>query len=77
LQKKIGVSVDAVRSKAVLLKIKKSDRYWDKPWENMILKNWNVMSPEELMAELKINSRSKKTKWAIINKYRELKGLRK
>lgn len=74
---KIGVTVDAVRSKAVLLKIKKSDRYWDKPWEDLILKNWDVMSPEELITELKNKFKVEKTKWAIINKYRELTGKRK
>lgn len=68
---KVGKSVRAVRSQAVRLRLKKSTRYWDKPEEDYVLENWPVLSAEEIAADLG------KTKWAIINKYRELKGLRK
>lgn len=66
----LGITVSAVRNGAVRFKVKKKDRYWDKPEEDFILKNWEVMSAMELAEKLG------KTKWAVINKYRELKGLR-
>lgn len=68
--KKVGKSVRAVRSQAVRLRLKKSTRYWDKPQEDWLLKNWDVLSVKELGEKLG------KTKWAIINKYRELTGKR-
>lgn len=68
--KKIGKSVRAIRSKAQYLKLKKETRYWILKDEKFVLKNWAVLSPEEIGEKLG------KTKWAIINKYRELKGLR-
>ena len=68
---KIGKSISAIRAKATLLKIKKAKRYWDKATsEKFLLKNWDILSPEEIGEKLG------KTKWAVINKYRELKGLR-
>lgn len=67
---KIGKSVAAVRSMAVRLRLKKSTRFWDKPEEDWLLKNWDHLSVQELCEKLS------KTKWAVINKYRELKGLR-
>lgn len=67
---KIGKTIRAVRSKAMVLKLKKEARYWALKDEKFLLKNWAVLSPEELAEKLS------KTKWAVINKYRELKGLR-
>ena len=63
-------SEKAVRSKAQALKLKKSERYWDKPQEDFVLKNYAVMSAKEIGVKLK------KTKWAVINKFRELTGKR-
>lgn len=68
--KQMGVSVSALRNAAQRFKVKKSDRYWDKPDHDFLLKNWPVMSAEEIGKELK------KTRWAVINKYRELTGKR-
>jgi hypothetical protein len=66
----VGKSVRAIRAKAQVLKVKKSTRYWDKPDEDYLIKNWPVMSAVEIGQKLA------KTKWAIINKYRELTGKR-
>lgn len=73
---KIGETVDAVRRGAQYYKVKKSGRYWDKPWEDFIVKNWAVMTVDELAIDLKSKFKVDKTKWAIINKYRELTGKR-
>lgn len=66
----LGTTVRAVRSKVMVLKIKKKDRYWDRSDEDYLKKNWDYMSAVELAEKLG------KTKWAVINKYRELSGLR-
>ena len=70
IAQKLGKSVRSVRSKAQRMKLKKSNRYWDTPEEEYLLKNWQAMSAEELAEKLN------KTKWGIINKYRELTGKR-
>lgn len=72
----MGITESALRNAAVRFRVKKSSRYWDKPWEDFILKNWEVMTVIELSDELKRKFKIEKTKWAVINKYRELKGLR-
>ncbi len=66
----LNKSVRAIRNKAFILRLKKSDRYWGKPEQDFVLKNYMVMSAEEIGEKLK------KTKWAVINKYRELTGKR-
>jgi hypothetical protein len=66
----LKTSVTSVRNAAMKYKVKKANRYWDKPEEDFLLKNWQVMSAVELAEKLH------KTKWAVINKYRELTGLR-
>jgi hypothetical protein len=67
----LKTTVSAVRSAAFIFRLKKKDRNWDKPEETFLLKNWEVMSAVELADHLG------KTRWAIINKYRELTGKRK
>lgn len=71
-----GTTVFSIRAKAVSLGLKKSDRYWDIPEEDFIRKNWDAMSPDELAAGLKEKFQVERTKWAVINKYRELTGKR-
>lgn len=66
----LGTTVRAVRSKAFILRLKKSERYWNYGQEQFLLKNWQSMSAVEIGNELK------KTRWAVINKYRELTGKR-
>ncbi len=63
----------AIRNAAMRFKIKKSNRYWDKPEVDYVLKNWPVMSAVEIAAGLKEKFGIEKTRWAVINKYRELK----
>lgn len=70
--KKLGVTESALRNAAIRYKVKKSDRYWDKPWENYLLKNWKVMTALEIANGLKSKFKVEKTRWAVINKYREL-----
>jgi hypothetical protein len=72
----LGVTVSALRNAAIRFKVSKSNRYWDKPEEDYLLKNWPVMSPDEIADGLKKKFGITKTKWAVINKYRELSGLR-
>lgn len=71
---KLNTTVSAVRYAAMKFKVKKSNRYWDKPETDYLLKNWPVMSAEEIAAGLKEKFKIEKTRWAVINKYRELKG---
>lgn len=71
-----GKSVSAVRNMAGKLRLKKSTRYWDKPWEKFVIKNYPVMNDVEIAHGLLKKFGAAKTKWAIINKYRELMGLR-
>lgn len=73
---KLGITVSALRNASIRFKVKKSTRYWDKPWEDLVIKQWPAMSPEEIAAELLKKFKVVKTKWSVINKYRELAGLR-
>lgn len=66
----LDTTVSAVRNAAVVFKVKKKNRYWDKPEEDFLLKSWAVMSAVEIAEKLG------KTRWAVINKYRELMNLR-
>jgi len=72
----LGVTERAVRSAAIRFKVKKSGRYWDKPEEDYVLKNWDQMSADEIAEGIKAKFKVEKTRWAVINKYRELKGFR-
>lgn len=74
--KKMGITVSAVRNAAIKYKVKKATRYWDRPWEILVVKNWQTHTPEEIMELLLRKFKVAKTKWAIINKYRELSGKR-
>lgn len=62
----IEKSISAIRNRAAILKIKKSDRYWDAPDEDFVMKNWDVLSVEEIAKKVQ------KTKWAVYAKRREL-----
>lgn len=66
IAEQLDVTVGAVRAKAVQLKLKKADHYWDKSEEQYILKNWGVLSAQEIADKLK------RTKWSVYAKYREL-----
>ena len=72
----LNITVSALRNAAIRFKVKKSNRYWDKAEEKFITDNWEVLSPIEIADALKKKFMLVKTKWAVINKYRELKGLR-
>lgn len=60
----LGTTVSAIRNKAVILRLKKDGRYWDKPEEDFVKKT--SLSIEEIAKKLK------KTKWAVYGKRREL-----
>ena len=77
IAKKLKKTIAAIRAKAVALKLKKSNRYWHTAWEKWVLKNYSSLAPDEMIAGLQKKFGIEKTKWAVINKYRELKGLRK
>ncbi|HTE32721.1 MAG TPA: hypothetical protein VK666_20210 [Chryseolinea sp.] len=72
----LSTTVSALRNAATYYKVKKANRYWDKPETDFILKNWDALSPDEIADGLEKKFKIKKTKWAVINKYRELMGLR-
>lgn len=76
IAEKLGKSVGAIRSQAGRLNLKKSTRYWDKPEEDYVLANWLEMTADEIAEGLKQKFGIDKTRWAVINKYRELAGLR-
>jgi hypothetical protein len=68
--KNLKTTVSSIRNAAFVFKVKKKLFYWDYAEEQFILKNWTVMTAEELAVQLK------RTRWAVINKYRELTGAR-
>lgn len=74
--KEMNVTVSALRNAVVRFKVKKSNRYWDIPEEKFVTDNWPILSVSEIADQLKKKFGVEKTKWSIINKYRELIGLR-
>jgi len=66
----LGRTYQAVRNKAVMDGLKRSERYWSAGDEKWLLKNWEKMTAVELGKELG------KTRFAVINKFRELTGKR-
>lgn len=66
----LGITVRAVRCAATKFNVKKSNHYWSKKDIDFMKKNWSSLSADEIGIKLK------RTKWAVINKYRELEGLR-
>lgn len=77
LAKQIKKSLPAVLSKATALGLKKSAWYWKPAHENWLLRNYPVMSAEELVQAMKDRFGIEKTTWALINKYRKLIGKKK
>ncbi|HRQ17683.1 MAG TPA: hypothetical protein PL085_11445 [Agriterribacter sp.] len=73
----LGLKVATVRNAITKNKFKKASWHWDKPEEDYLLKNWQTMSIAELQEGLKRHFNIEKSKWAVINKYRDLAGLRK
>ena len=67
----LNKTASAVRSRATILKLKKSKHYWKTGQEKYVMENYGNLSIYEMITYLK------KTRWAIINKHRELSGLRK
>lgn len=61
----------AVRNRAVILKLKKSKHYWKIGQEKYVMENYGNAPMDDMVKHLK------RTKWSVINKYRELTGLRK
>lgn len=73
---KLGVTEYAVRNALHTHGLKKKARFWGADEEKFILKNWREMDPEEIAKAIKQKFGTSRTKWAVINKYRELAGLR-
>lgn len=69
--KKVNKTIDAIRAKAIKLRLKKENYFWQNKDEKFILKNVKVLSYPEIAEKLG------RSKWAVINKYRELTGKRK
>lgn len=63
-------TVSSIRCKALMLNLKKSAYYWNKKDEKFLKENYQYMDYNELSDKLK------RSKWSIINKYRELMGFR-
>lgn len=71
LAKKMNVKISYVRNVGGRYGLKKKARYWSEKDKKTLLKHYKdglVIVMEKL---------PKRSKWAIINKYRELKGKRK
>lgn len=73
---KLGVTAYAIRNALHIHGIKKKARFWGADEESFILNNWREMDPEEIAKAIRKNFGTSRTKWAVINKYRELTGLR-
>jgi len=69
--KTLGMTERAIRSAAKKFGIEKSDRYWTREQVATLEKMWADNSAVEIGKKLS------KTRWAVINKYREVQGLRK
>ncbi len=67
----LDITERAIRSKAQVLGIKKVDRYWSNKDCKWLIKNYPILPLKDIMQHF-----PQKTKWAIINKYRSLAGLR-
>lgn len=63
-----GIDVRAIRNAAARFGLKKT--FWTAEREKYILTNWDKKTAREIAADLKL------TRWSVINKYRELAGLR-
>lgn len=74
IAKTLKKTVRSVRSKAFKLRLKKSNWYWQKTQEDWLNKNYPVLSFDELIDAFNKKFGIIKTKWAYINKYRELKN---
>lgn len=59
-----------IKTKAQRLGLKKENGRWTEEEETRLLREWPTSSAEEISGMLG------KTKWAVINKYRELTGKR-
>lgn len=66
----LGTTERSIRSAAIKFNVKKSNRYWPKKDITTLLKDWPISTAEETATNLG------RTRWAVINKYRETKGLR-
>lgn len=71
LSKKYDVTESTIRMWGSKLKLRKKSWGWTKKEEEYLLKSYPNLMATELAKTLK------RSKWSIINKYRELMGLRK
>jgi len=71
ISERLNRSVAAIRAKAVTMGLVKENRRWSEKDEKFVLSNWEALSPVEIGKHLG------RTKWAVINKFRELNGLRR
>lgn len=70
IAKQIGVTVSALRNKALKMGLKKDNRIWTEEQEMYLLKHIEKESYEDIAAKLN------RTFWAVVNKYRELTNKR-
>lgn len=70
LSKKYDVTESTIRMWAAKLKLRKKSWGWTKEEEQYLLKSYPNLMAIELAKTLK------RSRWSVINKYRELKGLR-
>lgn len=70
LAEMFGVTESTIRMWGSKLGLKKENWKWTKKQEQYILENWEKRTSENIAKELK------RTEWSVINKYRELTGLR-
>lgn len=73
LAKKYSVNESAIRMWGSKLKLLKKNWQWSRHDENFVLKNYGT----DRYTIDEIAKKIGRSKWSIINKYREAKGLRK
>lgn len=71
LAKKYKVAESTIRVWGSKMKLKKESWVWVRSHENYVLKYYNKKKSADIAKKLN------RTRWAVINKYRELSGLRK
>ena len=68
--KELGLTVSAVRNKALKMGLEKSKWYWTQEDEQYLITQMKMQSYEDIAKHLG------RKRWAVINKYRELVGKR-
>lgn len=77
LSEKLSKPTTSIRSKATVLGLKKELWKWTDKSEKWLFENYKEFSNDDLVTEFRKQFDAKRTKWALIAKYRELRNAKK